>query len=479
MGSGSSILGRKNKESSSINDAKIERLEESSSDNSRETLTYSTSTSSSSSQLPLHSSVSKVTDNNRSDYISNHNNYNNNISNNNDSNSNNHTTLDNERRARERELYGDLYNTHAHLHDPYNNDNDSVPNSSRLIMGHEDEDDDDELHFQNKMIDIAELERLERIERLSEQYIPANKHHHHHHHHHNSNRGGGDDDDMLSQASDAEEDDHDLMNNDADDTARMFASTTMSLDMDNEDLLFNLLYFGGDTTGSSPGEDPTMAIGRTLSAALEETVAAHSASNTPYKLNPANNVIISKLDSKVITLTQDNFKDGPHALTIDNHTTDEIECVVCKDMMEIEQQVVLLPRCHHCFHKDCILKWIQFQDWCPFCRTSLEDKRPKEGKNEINPILKEEGENEKEDNDNNNDNNINDVDTEKDELLIKKFSNHSLIHNQHHLNPAADSSSNAMNSNISGDAEISNEIQVERGHINSRTDIEMMNHMIR
>ena len=28
--------------------------------------------------------------------------------------------------------------------------------------------------------------------------------------------------------------------------------------------------------------------------------------------------------------------------------------------------------------------WIQFQDWCPFCRTSLEDKRPKEGKNEIN-----------------------------------------------------------------------------------------------
>jgi hypothetical protein len=49
-----------------------------------------------------------------------------------------------------------------------------------------------------------------------------------------------------------------------------FAQSAMSLGMDNDDLIFNLLYFG----------DNTMSFQSMFNSAIEETVAAHSAENT-------------------------------------------------------------------------------------------------------------------------------------------------------------------------------------------------------
>ena len=53
-------------------------------------------------------------------------------------------------------------------------------------------------------------------------------------------------------------------NTEVDQAAEMFASTTMSLEMENEDLLFNLLYFGGTNTMEN--------LGGVLSGALEGTI---------------------------------------------------------------------------------------------------------------------------------------------------------------------------------------------------------------
>lgn len=50
----------------------------------------------------------------------------------------------------------------------------------------------------------------------------------------------------------------------------LFAQSAMSMDMDNEDLIFNLMYFGGDTSN----------FASMMNNAAEETVAAHSAGNT-------------------------------------------------------------------------------------------------------------------------------------------------------------------------------------------------------
>jgi hypothetical protein len=72
----------------------------------------------------------------------------------------------------------------------------------------------------------------------------------------------------------------------------MFAHTAMSLGMEQEDLLFNLLYFGGE--GAAP--DINMAI----SNARDETVALHSENNTPYKLRPASTTDIEQLKSEAL-----------------------------------------------------------------------------------------------------------------------------------------------------------------------------------
>ena len=99
--------------------------------------------------------------------------------------------------------------------------------------------------------------------------------------------------------------------------------------------------------------------------------------------------------------------------------------------MEIGQDVVDLPSCQHCFHKDCILKWIQFQDWCPFCRTPLDGAGGNEedkDENDVNIYV----------------DNYNDVDIDagKDEFF-KKIPNLAHTHLQQ-LNPAVNGRSDGQ-----------------------------------
>lgn len=54
-----------------------------------------------------------------------------------------------------------------------------------------------------------------------------------------------------------------------------FAQSAMSLGMDNDDLIFNLLYFG----------DNSSSFQTMFNSAIEETVAAHSAGNTSVILS--------------------------------------------------------------------------------------------------------------------------------------------------------------------------------------------------
>ncbi|XP_072139069.1 E3 ubiquitin-protein ligase RNF115 isoform X2 [Mobula birostris] len=47
-----------------------------------------------------------------------------------------------------------------------------------------------------------------------------------------------------------------------------------------------------------------------------------------------------------------------------------LECPVCKEDYLLEEQVRQLP-CHHLFHNDCIVPWLEMHDTCPVCRKSL------------------------------------------------------------------------------------------------------------
>ena len=77
------------------------------------------------------------------------------------------------------------------------------------------------------------------------------------------------DDDEEDQECD-DEDGDDEQNEQTSQMRMLFAQSAMSMDMDNEDLIFNLLYFGGDTSN----------FASMMSNAAEETVAAHSQGNT-------------------------------------------------------------------------------------------------------------------------------------------------------------------------------------------------------
>lgn len=117
--------------------------------------------------------------------------------------------------------------------------------------------------------------------------------------------------------------------------AEMFAHTALSLGMDNEDLLFNLMYF-------SEAENAT--LGSVMEGVQNETLALHSQNNTPYKLKPASERAVRGLHHKVFGVTLHS---------------DECECQVCKDEIEVQSDVIQIPSCQHFFHEECLLRWIK------------------------------------------------------------------------------------------------------------------------
>ena len=128
-----------------------------------------------------------------------------------------------------------------------------------------------------------------------------------------------------------------------------YTAMASSLDLENDELLFNLMYFNRCVDGDS--------LGRSMDTALEETVAAHSEGNTPYKLRPASAGSLLKLD---------NHSKLDH----------EEECVICKESITSDHSTTTFPACHHHFHEECVKRWLELQSWCPTCRTDLRSVAP-------------------------------------------------------------------------------------------------------
>jgi hypothetical protein len=50
-------------------------------------------------------------------------------------------------------------------------------------------------------------------------------------------------------------------------------------------------------------------------------------------------------------------------------------CSICIDDFEEGEKLVLLPRCRHSFHHDCLHPWLTGrQGCCPLCKTSVLEK---------------------------------------------------------------------------------------------------------
>jgi hypothetical protein len=50
-------------------------------------------------------------------------------------------------------------------------------------------------------------------------------------------------------------------------------------------------------------------------------------------------------------------------------------CSICIDDFEEGETLVLLPRCRHSFHRDCLHPWLtERQGCCPLCKTNVLEK---------------------------------------------------------------------------------------------------------
>ncbi|XP_074323446.1 RING-H2 finger protein ATL66-like [Apium graveolens] len=48
-----------------------------------------------------------------------------------------------------------------------------------------------------------------------------------------------------------------------------------------------------------------------------------------------------------------------------------VECCICIGVFEEQDKVKVLPVCGHCFHSECVDKWLSTQSSCPICRAGL------------------------------------------------------------------------------------------------------------
>ncbi|XP_052199811.1 RING-H2 finger protein ATL66-like [Diospyros lotus] len=54
----------------------------------------------------------------------------------------------------------------------------------------------------------------------------------------------------------------------------------------------------------------------------------------------------------------------------------EWECCICLGIFQDGEKVKVLPKCHHCYHSECVDKWLSSQSSCPLCRSSLRARSP-------------------------------------------------------------------------------------------------------
>lgn len=70
-------------------------------------------------------------------------------------------------------------------------------------------------------------------------------------------------------------------------------------------------------------------------------------------------------------LTENEFNELETVIIDNNHLSQEMECSICIDKFELEQEVIKL-NCNHYFHKNCIRSHLlNYNNRCPLCRMNI------------------------------------------------------------------------------------------------------------
>jgi len=121
----------------------------------------------------------------------------------------------------------------------------------------------------------------------------------------------------------------------------------------------------GDTNASAD-DNARMEVGDTAPAVL---VLGGEGNETPFECPgaPEESPITPPLPETASPQTTDTEEEND-----DRNTTTCTACSICIDDFVAGESLVLLPRCRHAFHRDCIHPWLrERQGCCPLCKTDV------------------------------------------------------------------------------------------------------------
>lgn len=64
------------------------------------------------------------------------------------------------------------------------------------------------------------------------------------------------------------------------------------------------------------------------------------------------------------------FQFDPKAFEGKDENDSNVKCLVCQFPYEADESLRRLP-CGHCFHGECVVKWLKDNDICPYCRQTI------------------------------------------------------------------------------------------------------------
>lgn len=104
---------------------------------------------------------------------------------------------------------------------------------------------------------------------------------------------------------------------------------------------------------------------------VEEGIPSHETDET--RGDPSTSSVMTRATARALGLrTSSRFSRSTVNAASLTLTTSCTMCSICIDDFEAGERLILLPKCQHAFHRDCIHPWLtERQGCCPLCKTDV------------------------------------------------------------------------------------------------------------
>jgi len=134
-------------------------------------------------------------------------------------------------------------------------------------------------------------------------------------------------------------------------------------------------YVNHDGDGDADASTSDEADESVASSAQENAVVANK--NDVFSFHNEEVDVEQALGAPTPNRDTENMATGDFGAALSSFSTTCTMCSICIDDFEANEKLVLLPKCQHAFHKECIHPWLtERQGCCPLCKTEVVEQRP-------------------------------------------------------------------------------------------------------